>query len=61
MRWRLPVVVVTRRSDGLVQPKAKKLRAKIMKGVTEVEGMGWLSVIVDPTGAVLGLWEPTDM
>jgi predicted enzyme related to lactoylglutathione lyase len=41
--------------------KAKKLRAKIVKGVTEVEGMGWLSIIVDPTGAVLGLWEPTDM
>src|ERR1041385_1559792 len=38
--------------------KAKKLRAKIMKGVTEVEGMGWLSIIVDPTGAMLGLWEP---
>jgi len=41
--------------------KAKRLRAKIMKGVTEVEGMGWLSIIVDPTGAVLGLWEPSDM
>lgn len=40
--------------------KAKKLRAKIMKEVTEVEGMGWLSIIVDPTGAVLGLWEPKD-
>jgi len=40
--------------------KAKKLRAKIMKDVTEVKGMGWLSIIVDPTGAVLGLWEPKD-
>ena len=38
--------------------KAKKLGAKICKGVTEVEGMGWLSIIVDPTGAMLGLWEP---
>jgi predicted enzyme related to lactoylglutathione lyase len=38
--------------------KAKKLGAKISQGVTEVHGMGWLSVIVDPTGAVLGLWEP---
>ncbi len=38
--------------------KAKKLGAEIMKGVTEVKGMGWLSIIVDPTGAVLGLWEP---
>ena len=41
--------------------KAKKLRAKIMKDVTEVEGMGWLSIIVDPTGAMLGLWEPKEM
>ena len=40
--------------------KAKKLRAKIMKDVTEVEGMGWLSIIVDPTGAVIGLWEPKE-
>lgn len=38
--------------------KAKKLRAKVVKGVTEIEGMGWLSIIVDPTGAMLGLWEP---
>jgi hypothetical protein len=40
--------------------KAKKLGAKIAKGVTEVEGMGWLSIIVDPTGAMLGLWEVKD-
>lgn len=38
--------------------KAKKLGAKVMKDVTEVMGMGWLSIIVDPTGAVLGFWEP---
>ena len=37
--------------------KAKKLKAKICKDVTEVEDMGWLSIIVDPTGAMLGLWE----
>lgn len=41
--------------------KAKKLGGTIMKDVTEVEGMGWLSIIVDPTGAVLGLWEPKEM
>jgi hypothetical protein len=29
-----------------------------MKDVTEVMGMGWLSIIKDPTGAALGLWEP---
>ncbi len=38
--------------------KAKKLGATIMKDVTEVMGMGWLSIIEDPTGAALGLWEP---
>lgn len=31
--------------------------AKIMKEVTEISGMGWLSIIVDPTGAMLGLWQ----
>jgi predicted enzyme related to lactoylglutathione lyase len=40
--------------------KAKKLGATICKGVTEVPGMGWLSIIVDPTGAMIGLWEPLD-
>jgi hypothetical protein len=40
--------------------KAKKLRAKIVKGVTEVKSMGWLSIIIDPTGAMLGLWETKD-
>jgi len=38
--------------------KAKKLGAKICKDVTEVEGMGWFSILTDPTGAMLGLWEP---
>ena len=38
--------------------KAKSLGGKVMKDVTEVMGMGWLSFIQDPTGAVLGLWKP---
>jgi uncharacterized protein len=38
--------------------KAKSLGAEVMKDVTEVMGMGWLSFIQDPTGAVLGLWQP---
>jgi len=38
--------------------KAKSLGATVMKDVTEVMGAGWLSIIVDPTGAVLGLWKP---
>jgi hypothetical protein len=28
-----------------------------MKDTTEVPGMGWFSIITDPTGAPLGLWQ----
>ena len=42
---------------GAATKKAQSLGAKVMKDVTEVMGMGWLSVIVDPTGAALGLWK----
>ena len=38
--------------------KAKSLGAKVKKDVTEVKGAGSLSIITDPTGAMLGLWEP---
>jgi uncharacterized protein len=38
--------------------KAKSLGATVMKDVTEVMGMGSLSIILDPTGAPLGLWQP---
>lgn len=38
--------------------RAKKLGAKICKDVTVVEGMGRLSILRDPTGAMIGLWEP---
>jgi hypothetical protein len=38
--------------------KAKDLGGKVMKDVTEVMAMGWLSILVDPTGAMLGLWQP---
>jgi len=37
--------------------KAKSLGAKVMKDVTEVPEMGWFSIITDPTGAMLALWE----
>lgn len=37
--------------------KAKSLGAQVMKDVTEVMGMGWFSIIIDPTGAALGLWK----
>jgi len=38
--------------------KAKSLGAKVKKDVTEVKGVGSLSIIADPTGALLGLWQP---
>ncbi len=37
--------------------KAKSLGANIIRPVTEVMDMGWLSIITDPTGAMLGLWQ----
>jgi uncharacterized protein len=37
--------------------KAKSLGAKVMLDVTEVMGAGWISVIIDPTGAAMGLWK----
>ena len=43
---------------GAATQKAKTLGATIMKDVTEVPGAGSLSIIVDPTGAALGLWKP---
>jgi predicted enzyme related to lactoylglutathione lyase len=37
--------------------KATSLGATIAQDVTEIPNMGWLSVIIDPTGAVFGLWQ----
>jgi uncharacterized protein len=37
--------------------KARKLGAKVMREPMEVMGAGWLSIIIDPTGAALGLWK----
>ncbi len=38
--------------------KAKSLGATVMKDVTEVMGMGTFSVLIDPTGAAIALWQP---
>ena len=38
--------------------KAKSLGAIIVKDVTEVPNTGSFSVIIDPTGAAIGLWQP---
>jgi predicted enzyme related to lactoylglutathione lyase len=37
--------------------KAKALGATILQGSVEVPGKGWFSIITDPTGAMLGLWQ----
>lgn len=37
--------------------KAKSLGAAVVTDRTEVPNFGWFSVIKDPTGAVLGLWQ----
>jgi uncharacterized protein len=37
--------------------KAKSLGANVMKDSVEVMGAGFYSVITDPTGATLGLWQ----
>ncbi len=37
--------------------KAKSLGATVCKEVTEIPGFGWFSVITDPTGATLALWQ----
>ncbi len=46
--------------DDLVAATAKaaSLGANVIKNATEVMGAGSFSIILDPTGAVLGLWEP---
>jgi predicted enzyme related to lactoylglutathione lyase len=37
--------------------KAKSLGATVCKDVTEVRGAGSFSIIVDPAGAAIGLWQ----
>lgn len=37
--------------------RAKSLGATVMREVTEVPNTGSFSIIVDPTGAMLGLWQ----
>jgi uncharacterized protein len=38
--------------------KAKSLGASVVRDVTPVMNEGSLSIITDPTGAMLGLWQP---
>ncbi len=38
--------------------KAKSLGGTIIRDVHEAGDMGWLSIVMDPTGATFGLWKP---
>jgi predicted enzyme related to lactoylglutathione lyase len=38
--------------------KAVSLGAKVIVDVQEVPGHGWMSILVDPTGASIALWQP---
>jgi hypothetical protein len=51
----LPYVLVD--DINVATKKAGSLGAKVMRDVTEVPQMGWFSIITDPTGAHLGLWQ----
>jgi predicted enzyme related to lactoylglutathione lyase len=37
--------------------KARSLGANIIRDVSEIPNMGWFSIIMDPTGAVFGIWQ----
>ena len=37
--------------------EAKSLGAHVLRDVTEVLGQGWMSILVDPTGATIALWQ----
>ncbi|HEX4576956.1 MAG TPA: VOC family protein [Edaphobacter sp.] len=51
----LPYVLVD--EINAATKKASSLGAKVMRDVTEVPNLGWFSIITDPTGAHLGLWQ----
>ncbi|MEI9980654.1 MAG: VOC family protein [Edaphobacter sp.] len=51
----LPYVLVD--DVAAATQKAQSLGAKIIRDKTEVPQMGWFSIITDPTGAHLGLWQ----
>lgn len=43
---------------GASTVKARELGATVLQDVLEVGDFGWLSVIRDPTGAVVAMWQP---
>jgi predicted enzyme related to lactoylglutathione lyase len=51
----LPYVLVD--DVNAAAAKAKTLGAKVIVDTQEVPNMGWFSIITDPAGAPLGLWQ----
>jgi predicted enzyme related to lactoylglutathione lyase len=51
----LPYVLVD--DVNAANKKAVSLGAKVIVNTQEVPNMGWFSIITDPTGAPLGLWQ----
>lgn len=37
--------------------KASTLGAQVIRDCNEVPGMGWFSILIDPTGAAIALWQ----
>ena len=54
-QW-LPYIHVKDVAETLA--RARALGATVMKEVTEVPGMGWFGILVDPGGAAFALWQP---
>jgi uncharacterized protein len=38
--------------------KATSLGATVIRGPLEVPGIGWMTILTDPTGAAIALWQP---
>lgn len=53
----LPYILVDDVAEKTVH--AEDMGAEVLMGKTEVPNMGWFSVIKDPTGAVVALWQET--
>ena len=51
----LPYVIVDNVREST--EKARALGARIDRDVTEIPGMGSYSILTDPTGASIGLWQ----
>jgi predicted enzyme related to lactoylglutathione lyase len=51
----LPYVLVD--DVNAANKKVISLGGKVMKDTQEVPNMGWFSIITDPSGAHLGLWQ----